>query len=403
MPGKSECLKYKQSINTSPAEAYRAFTSPTALTEWLCNQASVKSKVGNTLYLAWQNGYFMCGEYSELIPEKTVGFSWLGKGDPGLSHVLVTIKQKTEGVQVTLTHYDIGSGKIWKNTRAQIDKGWQISLENLKSVLENGQDLRLSRRPMMGIYGLEPVSDETANKLNLPKPHGLILYGVIDGMGAQNAGLQTDDVLVKMDGEKLRQEQDFFRVIEKHQAGDTIKVSYYQQSEKLTTELTFSERIHFDIPPKPDELSTQVETMYKPMMAQLESSLKGITDVQASFSGPGEWNVKQVLAHLIATEKDTHTWIAALIEDQGCGFEFHVNNTERLNAIISVCPNLSALIKDLKRNIAETVALMAILPESFVLHKRSYTRLGEYIFETTFHYQDHIKQIQKNIQNSLLQ
>ncbi len=402
MPGKPEFLKYKQFINTTAAEAYRAFTSPTALTEWLCNQALVKLIPSGSLYLWWQNGYFVSGEYTELLPEKVVSFNWMGKDDPGVSSVRVTFKQKAEGIQVTLIHSGLGSGKNWKITRNQIDKGWRETLENLKSALENGQDQRLLRRPMMGITGIEPVTQETAQKHNFPKPNGLLLYGVIDGMGAQNAGLQSGDVLVKMGGRKLIHDQDLFQVIGQHQAGDTVKVTFYREGEKRNTELIFSERLHFDIPPVPADLATQVDAMYKPLVAQLELMFKGMTEEKASANpAQGEWNIKQAMAHLIATEKDTHSWIAALLEDQDSGIEFHVNKTDRLNAILAVCPTLSALIKDLKRNIAETVALLSNLPEGFIAHKRSYIRLGEDLFGATFHYQDHINQIQNIIQNGL--
>jgi uncharacterized protein YndB with AHSA1/START domain len=401
MPNNSEFLKYKQIIATTPSEAYRAFTSPTALTEWLCNQAMVNIIPSCSYYLWWQNGYFVSGEYTELLAEKIVCFSWLGKDDPGVSRVRVTIKPKAEGVQVTLIHGELGRGKKWKTARREIDKGWQEALENLKSMLETGQDQRLLRRPMMGITGCETLSEETGPKHNFLKPNGLLLYGVIDGMGAQNAGLQPGDVLVKMGGQKLIQDADLYFVIGHYHAGDKVKVTYYRDGEKHNTELVFSERLHIEIPPKPADLAIQMDAMLKPLVTQLEGMLKGISDERASAKlADDEWNIKQVLAHLIAGEKDTHTWIGALLEDQDSGFEYHVNIAERLNAVIAACPTLSALIKDLKRNIAETVALLSNLPEEFVAHKRSYTRLGENLLSGSYHYQDHINQIQKIIQNN---
>ncbi|MBN1536839.1 MAG: SRPBCC domain-containing protein [Anaerolineales bacterium] len=398
MPGKADFLKYKQIINSTPSEAYRAFTSPTALNEWLCDQAEVKAQPTRSYYFWWQNGYSACGEYTELTPEKTVGFTWLGKDDPDKTYVHVTIKPKPEGVQVILIHGGIGNGNKWKSTRRQIDQGWQVALENLKTALEIGQDQRLLRRPMMGILGVQELNEETAKQHNFPKTKGLYLIDVLEGMGAKNAGLQSGDILVKMGGRKLSKPQNIADIIGEHKVGDKVKVVYYRQGEKQNTELTFSERLHFDIPPQAKDLAAQVDAMYKPLVSQLEQTLKGISDEKASkYPAPEEWNIKQVLAHLIASEKDTHFWIAAMIEDQDSGFNFHVNKTERLNAILEVCPTLSSLIKDLKRNIAETVALLSNLPESFVAHKRTYNQLGEFLSTTTYHYQDHFKQIQKII------
>lgn len=402
MPGNLEFLKYKQNINSNAAEAYRAFTTSTALSEWLCDQAFVQSEPGGSLYLWWQNKYCAFGQFTELEPKKKIGFTWQGKDDPSSSRVQVAIKQKEEGIQVNLIHSELGTGKNWKKTRNQIDNGWQTSLENLKSMLEEGQDARLARRPMMGITGIEPVSDEIAQKHNLPKAKGLLLFGVIDGMGAQNAGLHAGDILLKFDGKKLSRDQDLYQIIEKHKAGDTVKVSFYRDGQKHNTELTFSERLHYDIPQNPTDLAAQVEAMYKSLLSEYELLLKGVSEEKAcAFPAEGEWNIKQVLAHLIIAEKDTHYWISALMEDQDSYFEFHANKTERLNAVVSVCPTVNALIKDLKRNTTETVALINHLPENFITHKRSYNRLGEFLLSSTFHYQDHIAQIKNITENNL--
>lgn len=143
MPEISECLKYKHFINSSASEVYRAFTSPTALGEWLCDQALVKQGLSNCFFLWWQSGYFATGEYTELSPDKKVGFTWLGKDEPDKTNVLVTIKPKDEGVQITLVHDGLGNGNKWKATRKQIDRGWKVAIENLKTALESGQDLRV--------------------------------------------------------------------------------------------------------------------------------------------------------------------------------------------------------------------------------------------------------------------
>lgn len=402
MPQKLDSLKYKQTINSKPAEIYRAFTTPTGLSEWLCNKAYIQPGNNSSFYLWWQNGYYVCGEYTQCEPDIEVGFTWFGKDEPGPSTVRVNIKEKDNGSQLTLTHLDLGTGKNWKKTRSQIDKGWQDALDNLSTVLEEGQDKRQSNRPMMGITGVEPVSEEIMKKYNLPKSKGLLLSGVINGMGAQNAGLQAGDVLLKLDNKKLNQEQDLLQLIGKHKAGDTVKVIFFRQGEKRETELTFTEKLHYDIPQNPGELTSQVDAMYKQLTSQIELMLKGVSEEKAS-SAPDqdEWNIKQVLAHLISSEKDTHSWICSLLDDRDCLFEFHENRNSLLNSIIAVCPTINGLIKDLKRNTAETVAYLNNLDENFLDHKRSYNRLGEFLLSTTFHYQDHIDQIKKIIENHL--
>lgn len=400
MPGKLECLKYKHFINTTASEAYRAFTNPAALGGWLCNQAYVQKGPSSSFFVWWQNGYFATGEFTKLSPDKNVSITWLGKDEPGKTNVSVTIKPKDEGIQITLIHSGFGTGNKWKATRKQIDRGWKEAFENLKTALENGQDQRLLRRPMMGISGLVKVNEESAKQHNFPKTEGVLLLSVLDDMGAQNAGLQAGDILVKIDGKKFSEEQDLFDIIGKHKADDTVKVTYYRNGEKQNCELMFSKRLQFDIPPKPTDLAAKIEEIYKPLMAQLENILKGITDEKASINPtPDEWNIKQVLAHLIVCEKDTHTWLSAIMDDNSNNFDFHANKTDRLNALITVFPSVNMLIKDLKRHITETVALISNIPESIAAHKYSYNQIGEFLHTEPYHYQDHIEQIKKIINN----
>ena len=66
-------------------------------------------------------------------------------------------------------------------------------------MLGSGPDLRITNRPMMGISPSD-FNAEIAKKLGVPVNTGMRLDGVVDGMGAQSAGLQKDDVLIEFAG-----------------------------------------------------------------------------------------------------------------------------------------------------------------------------------------------------------
>ena len=59
-------LRFDQAINAPPTQVYNAFTNATALKEWLCDVATVKPKPGGRMYLAWNDGYYCSGEFTDL-------------------------------------------------------------------------------------------------------------------------------------------------------------------------------------------------------------------------------------------------------------------------------------------------------------------------------------------------
>ena len=67
------------------------------------------------------------------------------------SVVTASVRPKGAGTALVVTHTPSGGGAKWAKAVKEAQKGWETGLENLQSVLETGQDLRLTLRPMLGI------------------------------------------------------------------------------------------------------------------------------------------------------------------------------------------------------------------------------------------------------------
>ena len=395
MPGKGHTLKFVQAIDVPEAEVYTAFTNATALCEWLCNIAQADAHEGGRLYLWWNSGYYVSGEFVRLKPGEKIVFSWHGRNEPGSSLVQVTLKPKKQLTEVHLDHTLPDRGEEWVQVAKEFKRSWNASLENLKAVLETGQDLRFMRRPMIGVSGVEELSEDVAARLNLDFTDGVRLDGVVDGMGAQAAGLQTDDVIVKIAGEKVTGINSLPRVLKDRYAGEKVKVIYYRDGKKFSTKLELSRRPIPDIPATADALLGEMEGIYAKIDTDLEKLFTDVTEEDASYKpAPDEWSAKEVLGHLIASERETHSWIASLIEGQEADFTFHSNLSTRVMAIVTAFPSLLEILGELRRNKAETMAMIAALPPDFVARKRSYWRLAYTLLESPLHYQAHFDQIQ---------
>jgi len=398
MPSKTQTLKFKRTVNAPPAEVYRMFTNSTALREWLCDAAQTDPHKGGRVHLWWNSGYYTTGEFTVLSPDKKVAFTWSGRGEPDATQVQVSLTGKNGGTALTLTHAGFGSGKTWSKSVQEFTRGWEKNLENLQSVLETGQDLRFTLRPMLGV-NIGEFNAEIAAKLGVPVSEGIRLDGVGEGMGAHAAGLQKNDVLVGFGGKKVTGWPSLVSVLQTRRASDKVPVVFYRGKEKKTVTMELSRRPLPEVPSTADALAEAVRKMYAGLDAELAQCFEGVSEEDASRRpAPGEWSAKETVAHLIIGERDTHAWIADLIgsqerwSDDGSG-----NILVRHGATAAVYSTIPALLEELQRNEAETVAMLAALPAEFVARKGSYWRLGYSLLSLADHTREHFAQIRAAI------
>lgn len=397
----TQTLEFTREIGAAPAEVYRAWTRALALREWLCDAAMADERLGGRLYLGWNSGYWAAGEFSALEPERRVAFTWQGKGEPGPTQVEVAMLAAGEGTVVHLAHGGLGAGPEWDAMRSEIARGWEGSLENLAAVLETGQDLRFTRRPMLGIL-IDEYNAEIAARLGVPVTEGTRLSGVVEGMGAQRAGLQKDDVLVSMGGKPTTNWPELTNALQGRHAGDVVTVEFYRGSEKLTAEMPLSQRPIPEVPATPRALAEAVQALNATTLVELAACFEGVSEAAARHRpAPDEWSGLDVLAHFVAAARENQTWITDLLNDDerwSDRFENATNVPARIEALVGMYPTVEDMLELLQRSQAETVGMLASLPPAFTAHKGSYWRLGrDLLTELSEHVHEHSAQIRAAI------
>lgn len=392
-------LVFTRSINAPVEHVYHAFTNATALREWLCDVASVVPRSGGRVYVAWNNGYYASGEFTSLERDRCIAFSWYGRGEPRPTQVEITLTGKNGTSEIRLEHSGLGSGEAWAASARELRKGWETGLDNLKSVLETGEDLRLTRRPMLGIT-LGDFNPEFAQKLGIPVTQGVRLDSTLEGMGAHAAGLQPGDVIVGLGDKPVRDFNDLAAALQGRFAGEQIEVTYYRGPEKLTTIMELSRRPVPEIPKSGPELAAVVREKYRQIDSELRALFEGVTEEEAGFSpSPDEWSAKEVIAHLILGERFTSNYIVELVGGQErWADDFINNNHDQTRAVVAAYPTVADLLEELRRNELETVALLETLPEEFVRRKGSYWRLAYGSIQPDYHAEQHYSQIREAIE-----
>ena len=189
MAGKAKSIKIERVIGAPSEQVFRAFTTSQALREWWCVDAMVRPHEGGMFHVSLSNGNFFSGHYTELVTDKKIAFRIRSESDTDRSHVTVALTSRNGSTHLTLV--DESDGADWLKSIKEIEAGWNEALDNLVSTLETGVDLRVANRPMLGME-IGDFSDR-----------GMLLNGVVEGTGAQAAGLQRGDVIQTINGTKM--------------------------------------------------------------------------------------------------------------------------------------------------------------------------------------------------------
>ncbi|WP_420642324.1 SRPBCC domain-containing protein [Candidatus Leptofilum sp.] len=370
-------LTFNVELAAPPTAVYYALTNGAALREWLATNSQVATQVGGRIYLWWQQGYWATGEFLELVPEKKVVYSWQGRLETAVTKVTFSLQPGDGGTHLSLTHEDIPAGEDAAEMRQGLKDGWDAGLANLKSVLETGLDKRLYDQAFLGILISGLVTAEQAEELGIDAAGGIRISGTMAGTGAAEAGLQAEDVIIDMGGSETKDFPSLQAAIRPYRAGDGVKITYYRDGEREQTMMTLGTRPVPDIPTTPKALAEAVADVYAELDVQLDEVVANVSEMEADYRPDGDdsWNAKELLAHLITTERGMQMQLATQVTD-GTLDGFPNNPAAWVRSVTAVYTTLADMVALWKRTEAESVALLANLPDAFTARKTSYLNAG---------------------------
>lgn len=394
-------IKLEKLIKAPPSEVYLYFTNSTALRDWFCDGATADPHVGGRLYCWWNGGYYTSGEYLKLEKDEFISFSWFGRGEPHSTTVDIKLTKRKVGTQLKLTHRNTGRNAKWVSSAKEFEKEWTKALGNLASVLETGEDLRITTRPMLGVFTDEYNAD-IAKKLGIPVEQGMRISGVVEGLGAQKAGLMGNDVIVGMNDQEITGGESFRAFITDKKAGDAMNVTYYRGAEKRTLKMTLSGRPIPHIPVSGLELARQVEPTYRRFEGEIEAVLNEASEEEcAKKPAPEEWSANEVLAHLIHSERGWLNFMSEILGGhEGAYDDFGGNILAHVDGTVATYPSKSALLSQLKNQDNETLNFLTLIPSDFLKHKGKFWKLAYQADQNSYHLQTHLEQMQAAIQSA---
>ncbi len=133
--------------------------------------------------------------------------------------------------------------------------GFAIPIDTAKAVLGDFQKYGRVRRPSLGIVSL-PIDPNLAGQIGLPVDYGVLIQRTVANGAAERAGLRGGtevalygnmqiylggDLIVGIDDQEVTNTQDIADIMNRHQAGDTVTVTFYRGRRKMTARVTLGE------------------------------------------------------------------------------------------------------------------------------------------------------------------
>ena len=118
-------------------------------------------------------------------------------------------------------------------TGGNIGIGFAIPSDVAAPIVERlSQGLEIERG-FLGV-GIDPVSDDMAEALGLPKERGELVQGVEPGEAADNAGIEPGDIILKADGKDVTRDQTLSFILANIAPGTSIDIELLREGEPLT-------------------------------------------------------------------------------------------------------------------------------------------------------------------------
>jgi serine protease Do len=126
-------------------------------------------------------------------------------------------------------------------TGASVGIGLAIPAEAAKPVIDS---LMKGQRPSRGYLGvgLQPLDENLAPSLGLPKDSGEIVRSVVPNGPAARAGLQQGDVIVKVNGQAVTPDQTVSYLVANTAVGSRIPLEIFRAGKRATVTVAVGER-----------------------------------------------------------------------------------------------------------------------------------------------------------------
>ncbi len=111
--------------------------------------------------------------------------------------------------------------------------GFSINVSTVLPVVRDLVTQKYVTRPWLGVY-METVNAITASTRGLATEKGIFITRVVAGSPAEQAGIRTGDVIIKIEQTDTDTIEDLRRVVQSYKIGDTLNITYMRGNQTST-------------------------------------------------------------------------------------------------------------------------------------------------------------------------
>lgn len=113
--------------------------------------------------------------------------------------------------------------------------GFALPINVVKDAIANFNRTGQFNRPYLGVqYRMITRQMAILNEI----PEGAYVMDVIEGTPAATGGVKAEDIVIKMDGEKLTESNDLAKIISKKKVGDTVTLTIWRDGKESSLSVT---------------------------------------------------------------------------------------------------------------------------------------------------------------------
>ena len=111
--------------------------------------------------------------------------------------------------------------------------GFAVPSKTVMPVIEQLREFKEVRRGWLGVR-IQQVSAEIADSLNVKPPRGALIAGIDDKGPAKPAGIEPGDVIVKFDGQDIKEMRDLPKIVAETPVGKDVEVTIIRKGKEET-------------------------------------------------------------------------------------------------------------------------------------------------------------------------
>ncbi len=115
--------------------------------------------------------------------------------------------------------------------------GFAIPINLARSIMTELIQTGKVVRPWVGL-GLQDLTEDLARSFNLKERDGVVISQVYEGSPAEKSGLRPGDIIVEIDGKKVRNSQEVIREVLKKRIGEKVAFVVIREEKSIKVSLT---------------------------------------------------------------------------------------------------------------------------------------------------------------------